>query len=271
LRARLLLSTAEEEMKMLDIVRFQQVTKTYKMGELEAPVLRGVDLNVKKGAFHAIWGPSGCGKTTLLNMLGALDVPTSGEILVEDRDIAQFDEVERTRYRQQKVGFIFQFFNLMPLLTALENVELGVEVTGLSAQVVRERSEQVLSQVGLADAMHKFPAQLSGGQQQRVAIARALAKRPAIVLCDEPTGNLDNRTSSAVLDLMLELNSSLGSTFIVVTHSTELARSASHVTEMLDGRVVSSREDGAPRVSASGSREEPQSGPVAAERARALG
>jgi putative ABC transport system ATP-binding protein len=223
------------------IVQFENVRKTYRMGELEVPVLRGVNLAIERRAFHAILGQSGCGKTTLLNLLGALDTAESGKLLVDGQDIAALNEARRTVYRQQKVGFIFQFFNLVPLLTALENVELGVEAKGgMTPREVTARSLEVLEQVGLKDELHKYPSQLSGGQQQRVAIARALAKRPALLLCDEPTGNLDARTSDKVMELMLDLNKTVGLTFVVVTHSTDLARAASQVTHMVDGRASGS-------------------------------
>jgi putative ABC transport system ATP-binding protein len=228
------------------IVHIESLEKIYRMGELDVPVLRGVDLAIRRGAFHAILGESGCGKTTLLNLLGALDAPTSGRIVVDGFDISALDERARTAYRQEKIGFIFQFFNLMPLLSALENVELGVEVDPrLSARQVTERAREVLVRVGLEKEMHKYPSQLSGGQQQRVAIARALAKRPALVLCDEPTGNLDTRTSEKVLELMMHLNRTEGLTFVIVTHSSALAKSASSVTRMLDGRVEDSTAEAA--------------------------
>ncbi len=220
------------------IVETKELQKTYLMGEVQVPVLRGVAMNVTRGAFHAIVGPSGCGKTTLLNLLGALDSPSGGKIAVDGTELSSLDEDGRTRYRQQKVGFIFQFFNLMPLLTALENVELGLEVVpGLTADKIHGRAAEVLKQVGLEAEMNKFPSQLSGGQQQRVAIARALAKQPAIVLCDEPTGNLDMKTSQNVVQMMKELNKTLGTTFIIVTHDPHLAEQASHVTRLLDGQV----------------------------------
>lgn len=226
---------------MDSLVEIDNVTKVYRMGEIEVPVLTGVSLTVQRGAVHAVLGPSGCGKTTLLNLIGALDVPTGGRISVDGLDIAGLGEELRTDYRREQVGFVFQFFNLMPLLSAVENVELALEAAARSRQQskhVRERSMEMLRLVGLADHAHKFPSQLSGGQQQRVAIARALAKGPALVLCDEPTGNLDARTSAAIIELILDLNQRRGTTFIVVTHSSEFAEVASHVTRMLDGAVV---------------------------------
>jgi len=220
------------------IVEVSELEKTYVMGEVEVPVLRGVTATVRRGAFQAILGPSGCGKTTLLNLIGALDSPTAGRIVVDGTDISTLDDRGRTRYRQKQVGFIFQFFNLMPLLTAVENVELGLEVVeGLSPAEMRKRSEELLAEVGLGEALDKFPSQLSGGQQQRVAIARALAKRPSLVLCDEPTGNLDHKTSGAMVDLMKQLNQSMGMTFVIVTHDQRLAGEASDVISLLDGVV----------------------------------
>lgn len=225
------------------MVEIRNIKKTYRMGELQVPVLQGINLNIDRGAYHAILGESGCGKTTLLNLLGALDIPDSGSLLIDGQDIAKFDETARGQYRQQKVGFIFQFFNLLPLLTALENVELGLEATGkLTKQQITEQSVEMLTRVGLARELHKFPSQLSGGQQQRVAIARALAKRPSLLLCDEPTGNLDARTGHSISELMLELNKTLGLTLVVVTHSSDLARQASHVTTLVDGQVSLSRQ-----------------------------
>ncbi len=223
------------------IVETKDLQKIYQMGEVQVPVLRGVAMQVTRGAFHAIVGPSGCGKTTLLNLLGALDSPSSGKISVDGTELSSLDEDGRTRYRQQKVGFIFQFFNLMPLLTSLENVELGLEVVaGMSAEKIHARAAEVLKQVGLESEMNKFPSQLSGGQQQRVAIARALAKQPSIVLCDEPTGNLDMKTSQTVVQMMKDLNKTLGTTFIIVTHDPHVAEQASHVTKLLDGQVQAS-------------------------------
>jgi putative ABC transport system ATP-binding protein len=212
----------------------RQVSKTYKAGSQAQAVLRDVSMDIAAGEFLVVLGPSGCGKTTLLNLLGGLDTADSGSIWVCGHDLSEASAAELTAYRGRLVGFVFQFYNLLPTLTALENVEAGVAVAG----VARDQARVSLGAVGLAGAAAKFPAQLSGGEQQRVAIARALAKRPRLVLADEPTGNLDHERASEVLSLMRRLNTESGTTFVVASHNPEVAAMASRVVRLDDGRVT---------------------------------
>ncbi|MDE2332986.1 MAG: ABC transporter ATP-binding protein [Rhodospirillales bacterium] len=209
------------------------LTKTYRVGELEVPALRQVDLEIGAGEFIVILGPSGSGKSTLLNILGGLDTPSSGEALFRDHVLSGATEAELTRYRREHVGFVFQAYNLIPSLTARENVAL---VTEIAADPMRP--EEALARVGLADRMDHFPAQLSGGEQQRVAIARAIAKRPDVLLCDEPTGALDCKTGITVLRAILDSNRQLGATAIIITHNAAIAAMADRVLYLADGLVA---------------------------------
>jgi len=211
----------------------RQLTKTYFMGELSIPALRGVDLDIYPGEFVVLLGPSGSGKSTLLNILGGLDTPTSGIARWRDHDLAKATEAELTRYRRDHVGFVFQFYNLIPSLTARENVALVTEIVADPM-----RPEDALGLVGLQDRLDHFPAQLSGGEQQRVAIARAIAKRPAVLLCDEPTGALDHETGILVLEAIRRVNEELGTTAIVITHNVVIGGMAHRVLRMLDGRIA---------------------------------
>jgi putative ABC transport system ATP-binding protein len=212
----------------------RELSKTYTVGELAVPALRGVTFEVAAGEFIVLLGPSGSGKSTLLNILGGLDTPTSGSVHWRDHDLTSADEKELTTYRREHVGFVFQFYNLIPSLTARENVEL---VTDL----VREPMPpaEALSMVGLQDRLDHFPTQLSGGEQQRVAIARAIAKRPECLLCDEPTGALDIETGRLVLEAIARANDSLGTTTIVITHNATIAQMAHRVIRLADGRIAS--------------------------------
>ncbi len=210
------------------------LTKVYRTGEVEVHALRGVDLDLYSGEFVVLLGPSGSGKSTLLNILGGLDVPTRGEITYRDHDLAHADERELTRYRREHVGFVFQFYNLIPSLTARENVAL---VTELAQQPLRP--EEALQLVGLGQRMGHFPSQLSGGEQQRVAIARAVAKRPDLLLCDEPTGALDYVTGKLVLETLARINSELGTTTAIITHNVSIAGMADRVIRIADGCIVS--------------------------------
>jgi putative ABC transport system ATP-binding protein len=221
-----------------NVVQFQGVTKTYLMGEVTVHALRGIDLEIKRGEFVVIVGPSGSGKTTTLNLVGGLDSPSGGMLRVEETDIAGFDEKRLSDYRRQQIGFIFQFFNLIPTLTARENVEFALELVQEEAQVVRQRSQELLALVGLGQRADHFPSQLSGGEQQRVAIARALAKDPPILLADEPTGNLDFRMGQKVLRVMQDLNRQEGRTVILVTHNTAIGGMADRVVRLRDGQIV---------------------------------
>ncbi len=216
------------------ILYAHEVTKVYKMGDVDVHALRGVTVPLYEGELMVLLGPSGSGKSTLLNIFGALDVPTSGEVLYKDKNIAEADEHELTRFRREHVGFVFQFYNLVPSLTARENVALVTEIAKKPLA-----PSDALALVGLTDRMDHFPAQLSGGEQQRVAIARAVAKQPEILLCDEPTGALDFKTGIRVLEVIDEVNRSLGTTTAVITHHVPIASMADRVVSLSDGRVAS--------------------------------
>jgi putative ABC transport system ATP-binding protein len=218
------------------------VSKTYRVGASDVHALRSVDLSIEPGQFVVILGPSGSGKTTLLNLIGAIDTPTTGSIDVGGTDLGNLDETARAAYRRSSVGFVFQFFNLIPTLTAAENVELIAELTDGDGG---ERAAETLEWVGLADRLDHFPSQLSGGEQQRVAIARALAKRPPLLLCDEPTGELDFETGRSILGLLRRLNRQHHQTVLVVTHNAAIGEMADrviklHAGEISDDRLVSS-------------------------------
>src|SRR5262245_24621428 len=210
------------------------VTKTYDMGEVQVHALRGVDLSLYSGELVVLLGPSGSGKSTLLNILGGLDRATAGQVMYRDWDITQAKEKELTQYRRKHVGFVFQFYNLIPSLTARENV---AAVTEISENPMKP--EEALELVGLGDRMNHFPAQLSGGQQQRVAIARAIAKRPSVLLCDEPTGALDSETGVVVLEAIDKVNRELGAATALITHNADIARMANRVIHMGNGGVSS--------------------------------
>ena len=210
------------------------LTKVYRMGEVEVHALRGVDLDIYGSEFVVLLGPSGSGKSTLLNILGGLDSPTAGSAMWRDQDLAHADEAQLTRYRRAHVGFVFQFYNLIPSLTARENVAL---VTEMSVRPMQPAD--ALALVGLSDRLDHFPAQMSGGEQQRVAIARAIAKRPDVLLCDEPTGALDYATGKVVLEAIARINAELGTTAAVITHNAPIAQMADRVMRMADGRIAS--------------------------------
>lgn len=217
---------------MNSFVEMKQVIKEYKMGELLIRATDGINFSIEKGEFVIIVGPSGAGKTTVLNILGGMDKATSGEVIVDGTDISQFNGRELTKYRRDEIGFVFQFYNLIQNLTALENVELALQISKdpLSA-------EHVLEEVGLKDRIYNFPAQLSGGEQQRVAIARALAKNPKLLLCDEPTGALDYNTGKAILKLLQDTCRQMGMTIVVITHNSALAPMADRVIHIKNGKV----------------------------------
>jgi putative ABC transport system ATP-binding protein len=219
-------------------VQLRNVTKTYQMGEVQVHALCGLDLAVQEGEFVVIVGPSGSGKTTTLNLIGGLDTPTSGELIVTGTNIAGYDEKALTAYRCDQIGFIFQFFNLLPTLTASENVEFALELVERNGRKVHRRALALLEKVGLAERADHFPSQLSGGEQQRVAIARALAKDPLILLADEPTGNLDFRMGQKVLRVMQDLNQQEGRTVILVTHNTVIGQIGHRVVHLRDGQVA---------------------------------
>lgn len=219
------------------IMELQDVWKIYRMGEFDVPALAGVDLMIEENEFVAITGPSGCGKSTMLNLIGCLDMPTRGKVLLEGRDISEFKGSELARVRGKKIGFIFQTFNLYPTLTALENIRLPMRIHEFNEKNVEETSKKLLATVGLAERESHFPAQLSGGQQQRVAVARALSTGPSILLADEPTGNLDTKAGSEIMEVFKHLNSE-GLTIVMITHDKKIAEYAGRVVRMLDGKIV---------------------------------
>jgi putative ABC transport system ATP-binding protein len=208
------------------------LTRIYRMGEVEVVALRGVDLDLERGEFVVLLGPSGSGKSTLLNILGALDAPTAGSVRFEDHDLTTADDAAQTAYRRDHVGFIFQFYNLLPALTAIENVAVVADIARAPMP-----PEQALAMVGLADRADHFPAQLSGGEQQRVAVARAIVKRPEVLLCDEPTGALDATTGVIVLDALVRVSAELKATTVLITHNAGIATIADRVLLMSDGRI----------------------------------
>lgn len=224
------------------LIRVRGVTKIYRQGELEVPALRGVDLDVAESEFTVLAGPSGSGKTTLLNLIGALDHPTEGSVSVAGRDVTSLSRGDAADFRLDRVGFVFQAYNLVPVLTAYENAEFTLLLRGMSREDRRARVEPLLERVGLGDLMDRKPHELSGGQQQRVAVVRALATSPVIVLADEPTANLDSGTSAELLELMEGLNDELGTTFVFSSHDPVVIERARRIVELLDGRVHASRE-----------------------------
>jgi putative ABC transport system ATP-binding protein len=210
------------------------VTKIYQMGEMQVPALRGVDVALLEGELVVLLGPSGSGKSTLLNILGGLDVPTDGRVRYGDQDLTAGDDAALTAYRRRHVGFVFQFYNLVPTLTAIENIALVTDIAGQPMSPL-----EALNLVSLADRRQHFPSQLSGGEQQRVAIARAIAKRPDVLLCDEPTGALDVQTGKVVLAAIAAINKKLGTTTVLITHNAAIAAMADRVLQLADGRIVS--------------------------------
>ena len=220
------------------LMHIARLGKWYEQSAIRTVVLADASLTVDEGQLVVVLGPSGSGKTTLLNLIGAMDTPSSGSVLVAGVDLGRSSPAEHVAFRRDKIGFIFQFYNLFPTLTAAENVEAGLEVLDLTRAEVRRRTREYLDAVGLGDRADAFPAQLSGGQQQRVAIARALAKEPCLVLADEPTGNLDRETGEQVVRLMCDLNRRTGAAFVVVTHNAEIAKVADRVVHILGGKVV---------------------------------
>ena len=221
------------------IIQAVAVRKLYDAGAGNVAALRGVDFAVKRGEMVAIMGPSGCGKTTLLNCLSGLDEPTSGEIIIAGTSLKKLSDRQKTAYRARQMGFIFQNFNLLPVLSAVENVELPMLVSGESGRKARRRALEMLDVVGLGERARHRPAELSGGQQQRVTIARALVNNPAIVWADEPTGNLDGEAAENVMDLLCKLNQEQGQTLVIVTHAPEVGARASRIVRMRDGHVLS--------------------------------
>lgn len=220
------------------LVAIQSVTKEYRLGDIAVPALRGVDLEIHQGEFAAIWGPSGSGKTSLLNLIGLIDTPTSGSVLVAETDTATTSDDALAEMRNHLIGFVFQTFNLISVLTALENVELPLQIRGVSHRKAQLAASELLEQVGLASLAGARPDQMSGGQRQRVAIARALVTNPAIVLADEPTANLDSDTGQRIVGLMRELNQYRRVTFVFATHDPRLLEGVSRHICLADGRIV---------------------------------
>ncbi|MGH7848286.1 MAG: ABC transporter ATP-binding protein [Candidatus Binatia bacterium] len=224
-------------MQSKDLIRVRDVHKTYRMGDIEVLALRGISLDVHRGEFVAIMGSSGSGKSTLMNILGCLDRPTRGNYFLEGQEVGALSPDEWAHIRNRKIGFVFQSFNLLARTSAMENVELPLMYNGLGARERDQRAREVLAMVGLEDRMDHTPSQLSGGQQQRVAIARALINRPCLILADEPTGNLDSKTSDEIMDLMRNLNRQ-GLTVVLVTHDSDIASWTDRQIHFKDGRVV---------------------------------
>jgi ABC-type lipoprotein export system ATPase subunit len=222
------------------IIKAQQVKKIYRMGQQRVEALNSIDMAVEAGEMVAIMGPSGCGKTTLLNCLAGLDTIDEGTIFIQGDNLRELSDNERTAYRARHMGFIFQDFNLLPVLSAVENVELPMLISRVPGSKARKRALEMLERVGLSDRARHRPAELSGGQRQRVTIARALTNDPAIVWADEPTGNLDSENAQEILDLLCQLNRENGQTFVVVTHALEVGKLANRIITMRDGQIVSS-------------------------------
>ena len=220
------------------IIRATGVFKTYETGKVRVEALRGVDITVPRGGMVAIMGPSGCGKTTLLNCFSGLDSTDQGEIWIDGMQLHQLHDDQRSDYRARRMGFVFQLYNLLPVLSAVENVEMPLLVSGVDSRRSRKASMEMLETVGLQDWANHLPGELSGGQRQRVTIARALVNNPAIVWADEPTGDLDSETAKEIVDLMCDLNRTNGQTFVLVTHSLEVGQRAHRIVRMRDGRII---------------------------------
>ena len=220
-----------------DVVVTRDLQMVYRVGKVEVPALRGVDVTVRRGDFIAVMGPSGCGKSTLLHLLGGLLSPTAGNVWIEDQDLAAISDAERTEIRRKKIGFVFQRYNLLPTLTAEANIELAVKLHG-NGHRGPDSVREILHLLGLEDKLNHRPGELSGGEQQRVAIARAVINKPAILLADEPTGNLDSRNSEMVLRMLKTLNQEYGQTIVMITHNSTAASTAERIVEMQDGRIL---------------------------------
>ena len=225
----------------MEVTKIENVSRIYKIGKVETQALRDVNLSIENGEFTTLVGPSGSGKTTLLQLIGCLDQPTSGRVFINGKDVSQLNRNQRADVRRGTIGFIFQFFALIPTLTAYENIEMPLLLIKQSASQRRERITELLNSVGLSDRAHHRPDQLSGGEQQRVAVARALAVRPAMVLADEPTANLDSDNGKQVMEIMQRLNKETGTTFIFATHDPRVVAFARRIVELRDGKVSTDR------------------------------
>jgi putative ABC transport system ATP-binding protein len=227
----------------MEVIRTENVTRTYKIGEVETQALRGINLSIESGEFTALVGPSGSGKTTLLQLIGCLDVPTTGKVFINGKDVSKLNRDQRADMRRGTIGFIFQFFALIPTLTAYENIEMPLLMSnGRSAAQIRERVNYLLEAVDMTDRAHHRPDQLSGGQQQRVAIARALATEPTLILADEPTANLDTPNGHQIMEIMTRLNQETGVTFVFATHDPRVIQYARRVITLRDGLIVENAE-----------------------------
>ena len=234
----------------MPVISVQELTKTYTMGDVEVRALRGVSLDIDAGEFVAVTGPSGSGKSTFMHILGCLDRPTTGHYTLDGRDVSRLNRDELAEVRNKKIGFVFQGFNLLSRTTALDNVELPLlyRGRGISGSARRQQAKDMLAEVGLGDRMGHYPNQLSGGQQQRVAIGRALVNHPAILLADEPTGNLDSRTSVEVMDIFQRLNTESGITVLLITHEADIAEYGTRIIRFHDGKIASDRHNPTRRV-----------------------
>ena len=221
------------------MIRLNDITKVYPMGKRDLEVLRGVNLHIKQGEMVAIMGPSGSGKTTMLNLIGCLDIPTSGSYSLEDREVSRLNRGELAQVRAKKIGFIFQTYNLLPQLSALANVELGMRYAG---GIDSERAVAALARVGLSDRAKHKPSELSGGEQQRVAIARALVKNPPLILADEPTGNLDSHTGEEIISILITIHNEQNNTLVMITHETDIAHNCQRIIHLKDGQIVREEE-----------------------------
>ncbi|MFP4661784.1 MAG: ABC transporter ATP-binding protein [Halanaerobiales bacterium] len=222
----------------MSLLELKGVEKIYQQGKIDVRALRGVDLTVEKGEFTTVFGPSGSGKTTLLNMIGCLDKPTSGEIIFDGSELTDLSKKELAMIRRYNVGFIFQSYNLIPVLSAYENVEFAIRLTDVNEKEMHEKVMDILEAVGLGDMINRRPNELSGGQKQRVAIARALVKEPKLILADEPTANLDSKTSDEVLEIMVKMNETHDTTFIFSTHDPQVMEYANRLIEIKDGKIT---------------------------------
>ncbi|DAC52091.1 MAG TPA: ABC transporter ATP-binding protein [Candidatus Poseidoniaceae archaeon] len=224
---------------MRAVMQANELWKLYASGESTVQAVKGVNVTIGEGEMIAIMGPSGCGKTTLLNVLSGIDEPTAGEVTIDEKSLFAVSDNERSRMRAEYLGFIFQDFNLLPVLSAVENVELPLLLLGKPANEARNTALDALKAVGLGERSGHRPSELSGGQQQRVAIARAIVHNPSVVLCDEPTGNLDSATSASVMELLKSINKKMGTTFLLVTHDSEVAKQCNRILHMDDGEIIS--------------------------------
>jgi len=225
---------------MPPIIQAENVTKVYRIGKVDVPALRGVSLVVQRGEFVSIVGPSGSGKSTLFYILGGLTGPTSGRVLIEGADFSRISDSERTRLRRRRIGFVFQKFNLLPTLSARNNIAIAGDIAGANDNTDPAYVDKITRMLGIADRLDHRPAEMSGGEQQRVALARALINRPGIILADEPTGNLDSKNSEIVLNMLRQSNQELGQTVLMITHNPEAARYGDRIVHMRDGEIVSS-------------------------------